>query len=90
MRRSVPTNEDKIKVSGLPPFAYPILWHVEGSKSLLRKPVSLSKGSDVLQTAVGVVLAPTRFSLVRISMRDLVPDRNPYKGTLGLAVEGNI
>ena len=32
----------------------------------------------VLETAVGAVFAPTRFSLVRISMRDLVADRNPY------------
>ena len=30
-----------------------------------------------------MVLAPTRFSLVRISIRDLVPDRNPSKEIWG-------
>ena len=47
------------------------------SESLLRKPGSLSKGVKVLETAVGAVFAPTRFSLVRISIRGLVADRNP-------------
>ena len=27
---------------------------------------------------MGAVFAPTRFSVVRISIRDLVADRNPY------------
>ena len=38
---------------------------------------SLSKGVRVLETAVGAVFALTRFFLVRISIRDLVADRNP-------------
>ena len=33
-----------------------------------------TKGVKVLETAVGAVFAPTRFSLVRISVRDLVAD----------------
>ena len=44
---------------------------VQKEKSLLRK---LSKGVKVLETAVGAVFAPTRFCLVRISIRDLVAD----------------
>ena len=36
-----------------------------------------TKGVEVLETAVGAVFAPTRFSLVRISFRDLVADGNP-------------
>ena len=43
-------------------------------KSLLRKPGFPSKGVKVLETAVGTICAPTRFSLVRISIRDLVAD----------------
>ena len=31
-------------------------------------------GVKVLETAVGAIFAPTRFSLVRISIRDLVAD----------------
>ena len=38
----------------------------------------LPKGVTFLEIAVGAVFAPTRFSLVRISIRDLVADRNPY------------
>ena len=34
----------------------------------------LAKGVKVLETAVGAVFAPTRFFLVRISIRDLVAD----------------
>ena len=34
--------------------------------------VSLTKGVEVLETAVGALFAPTRCSLVRISVRDLV------------------
>ena len=47
------------------------------SESLLRKPGALSKGVKVLEIAVGALFAPTRFSLVRVSIRDLVADRNP-------------
>ena len=32
--------------------------------------ILLSKGLKVLETAAGAVLVPTRFSLVRISIRD--------------------
>ena len=38
----------------------------------------LGKEARVLEIAVGAVFAPARFSLVRISIRDLVADRNPY------------
>ena len=48
----------------------------EGSKSLLRRPVSLSKGRDVLQIAAGTVLILTRFSLVRFSTQDLAPEKS--------------
>ena len=48
------------------------------SESLLRKPNFLSKGGvKVLEIAVVAVFAPIRFSLVRISIRDVVADRNP-------------
>ena len=40
--------------------------------------ILLTKGVKALETAVGAIFAPTRFSLVRISNRDLVADRNPY------------
>ena len=36
--------------------------------------IPLSKGMKVLETAVGANFAPTRLSLVRISVRDLVAD----------------
>ena len=36
--------------------------------------IPLIKGLKVLETAVGAIFAPTRFSLVRISVRDLVED----------------
>ena len=36
--------------------------------------ILLTNGVKVLETAVGAVFAPTRFSLVRISIRDLVAD----------------
>ena len=51
-------------------------------------PASLSEGVQVLEIAVGLFfsLAPARFSLVRIFIRDLVADRNPYQGILGLGV----
>ena len=42
--------------------------------SSLRNLIPLSKGVKVLETAVGAIFAPTRFSLVRISIRDLVAD----------------
>ena len=48
------------------------------NESLLRKPVSLTRGVKVLESAVGAAFAPTRFSLVRMSVRDLVPERNSY------------
>ena len=38
----------------------------------------LTKGVEVLETAVGAVFAPIRFFLVSISVRDLVADRNPW------------
>ena len=44
---------------------------------------SFSKWSDVLQTAAGAVLAPTRFSSVKISSRDLVPNNNLNKEVRG-------
>ena len=40
--------------------------------------VSFTKRVKVLEIAVGAVLATTRFSLVRISIQDLVADRKPY------------
>ena len=55
-------------------FATPnpqVCWF-QKEKSLLRKPDSPTKGVQVLETAVGAVFALTRFSLVRISIRDLV------------------
>ena len=39
--------------------------------------ILLSKGGKVLEIAVGAVFHRTRFSLVRISIRDLGPDSNP-------------
>ena len=42
-------------------------------RTWLRK-IPLTKGVKVLETAVGAVFAPNRFSLVRISVRDLVAD----------------
>ena len=56
-------------------------------KFLARKPNSPCLGSEfqkVLETVLGAILAT--FSLVRISIRDLVADRNPYQGILGLGV----
>ena len=47
---------------------------VQKEKSLLRKPDSLTKGVKALETAVGAVFVSTRFSLVRISIRELVAD----------------
>ena len=39
--------------------------------------ILLTKGAEVLKIAVGAVLALTRFSLARISIWDLIADRNP-------------
>ena len=66
------------------------IWFWVGEvKSLLRKPGFLCKGVKVLEAAVRAMFAPTRFSLVRISIRDLVVDRNPYQGILGLGWGSN-
>ena len=54
------------------PFCFLKLGQTEDS--LLRKRDS---GVKVLETTVGAVFAHTSFSLVRISNRDLVADRNP-------------
>ena len=43
-----------------------------------RKLGCLSKGLKAQETAVGALLSPTRFSSVRISIRDLVAGTNPY------------
>ena len=45
-------------------------------KSLVRDLILLTRGVEVLEIAEGAVLALTRFSLVRISIRDLVADGN--------------
>ena len=42
----------------------------------------------VLETAVGAVFAPTRFSLVRISIRDLVADRKSLVRSSGVGGGG--
>ena len=57
-----------------PPQCLPIFHLILGERSeaLVGSLVSLSKGVKVLETAVGAVFAPTRFSLVRISIRALV------------------
>ena len=47
---------------------------VQKENSLVRRPDFLTKGVKVLETAVGAVFASTRFSLVRISIRDQVAD----------------
>ena len=39
---------------------------------------------------MGAVFSPTRFSLVRISVRYLVPDRISYQGNLGLGVGSKV
>ena len=46
------------------------------SESLLRK--ADFQEVKVLEIAVGAGFAPTRVSLVRISIRDLAADRHPY------------
>ena len=46
----------------------------------------LSKGVKVLETAVGAISAPTGFSLVRISVRDLVADGKSLARNSGLGV----
>ena len=70
-----------VRIPIQPPTPRLTIFHLnlgEGRKSLLRNLFSLSKGSDVLQIAAGAVLAPTRFCLVRVFVRDMVPDRSPY------------
>ena len=44
----------------------------------------------VLETAVGAAFAPTRFSLVRISIRDLVADRRSLLRKSGVGGGGQI
>ena len=73
-----------VKISQKPePFFHPqppslliLLSELGSERKVLTKEtlVSLSKGVKVLETAVGAIFAPTRFSLVRISIRDLVAD----------------
>ena len=49
--------------------------------------ILLTKGVKVLEIAVGAIFPPTRFFLVRISIRDLVAGReNPHQGILGFGV----
>ena len=48
--------------------------------------VSLSEGVKVLKIAVRAIFAPSRFSLARISIQDLVAGRKPCSGILGLGV----
>ena len=43
--------------------------------------MSLSEGSYALQIAVGAVFGLTRFSLLRVSFRNLGQDRTTYSGT---------
>ena len=50
--------------------------------------VSLTKGVKVLETAVGAVFASTRFSLVRISIRDLVADEKSLVRNSGVGGGG--
>ena len=54
---------------------------------MARKPDCSDKAAKVLEVEAGAVLLQTRFSLVRISVRDLDFDRNPSKGNLGLRLE---
>ena len=55
-------------------------------KCLLRNLILLNKGVKVLEIAVGAVFAPTRFSLVRISSRDLVSDGKCLVWSSGVGV----
>ena len=60
----------------------------ESSVPLLGNPILLTKGGKVLEAAVGAVFAPTRFSLVRISIRDLVADGKSLVRSSGVTRSG--
>ena len=61
---------------------------VRKEKSLLRKPDLLTKGVKGLEIAVEQFFAPTRFSLVRISIRDLVADEKSLVRNSGVGGGG--
>ena len=60
----------------------------EKEKSLLRNLILLTKGVKALETAVGEIFAPTRFSLVRIPFKDLVADGKSLVRNSGVGVGG--